>query len=237
MAVSGKAKAKGSKAVDARQEIERLEKQRALLRVEMARLEGELTREVEKWQLEPPKVIEECMIHVAWSGLHDRGDDGRGHLVQRGKVTADLGLDHVPDPPFTNEEMQEITRAAKFEALKCLRRRPKVKAVKRKPVAPSGEPRYVLVQEWEESEAGWGVRPDGYTMHATKAAMDRYVAAYWARMPPRDAKGRPPDCYSRESGKPYMVRVAEEIYQRVLAAGDGCWGKGNSPPAEWERQT
>lgn len=66
---------------------------------------------------------QECMIHVSWSGLGDAGDDGRGHLVMRGRVTADLGLDDVPTPPFSPEEMQDITRAAKMAALKCLRDR------------------------------------------------------------------------------------------------------------------
>ena len=66
---------------------------------------------------------QECMIYVAWSGLGDPGDDGSGHLRMRARVTADLGLGRVPDPPFTSDEMQTITHAAKMEALRCLRRR------------------------------------------------------------------------------------------------------------------
>lgn len=66
----------------------------------------------------------ECMIHVSWSGAFDDDDDGRGHLMRRGEVIANLGLP-PPSPPFTSDEMQKITFAAKMQALKCLRLRPK----------------------------------------------------------------------------------------------------------------
>ncbi len=66
---------------------------------------------------------QECMIHVYWSGLNYPDGDKRGHLVQRGKVTADLGLETMPMPPFTDEEMQSITFAAKMQALRCIRAR------------------------------------------------------------------------------------------------------------------
>lgn len=66
---------------------------------------------------------QEVMLHVYWSALNDKDDDGRGHLVQRDRVTADLGLDVVPDPPFTPDEMQKIMFAAKFAAKTQLARR------------------------------------------------------------------------------------------------------------------
>jgi hypothetical protein len=83
----------------------------------------ELARKGTFKNLGPVRGAQECMLHVYWSGLGDAGDDGRGHIVQRGRVTADLGYDGVPDPPFTDEEMQDIMRAAKMEAGRCLARR------------------------------------------------------------------------------------------------------------------
>jgi len=68
----------------------------------------------------PKQKREECLIGVFWTALNDPEDDGRGHNRFRGLVTADLGLDEAPRPGFTNEEMQLITRAAKFQAVKCL---------------------------------------------------------------------------------------------------------------------
>lgn len=63
----------------------------------------------------------EVMLHVYWSCLDvfSRAKDN-SHLIQRGKVTADLGLDKIPDPPFTNDEMQAIMFAAKMEAIRML---------------------------------------------------------------------------------------------------------------------
>lgn len=60
----------------------------------------------------------------------------------------------------------------------------------------------VVVQKWEESERGWGVRPDGYSVHPNGAALKRYVSAYWAGMP-----NQAPDEYSRPSGTPYVTEL------------------------------
>lgn len=65
----------------------------------------------------------ETMIHVYWSGYRDARDardGGRGHLMQRDKVVANLGLDEAVEPGFTEAEMQTIAYAAKMAALKCL---------------------------------------------------------------------------------------------------------------------
>ena len=65
----------------------------------------------------------ETMLHIYWSGYNDSRDvrDGsKGHLMQRDKVTANLGLDCAVEPGFTEAEMQLIAYAAKIAALKCL---------------------------------------------------------------------------------------------------------------------
>ncbi len=67
---------------------------------------------------------QEVMITVGWSCFG--AGDGQVEHVQRGRVTADLGLDAIPDPHFTSDEMQRIAFAAKREAHRCLRdRRPR----------------------------------------------------------------------------------------------------------------
>lgn len=73
-----------------------------------------------------PNAKEFC-LHVYWSGLDDGGDDGRGHLVQRGKVTCDMGLENFPNPPPTAEEMQQVMFAAKIALARVLRTRKRVK--------------------------------------------------------------------------------------------------------------
>jgi len=66
----------------------------------------------------------------------------------------------------------------------------------------------VVVQKWEESERGWGVRPDGYSIHPDKAARDRYIDAYWEDMP-----DSVPDEYSRPCGSPYLSTVEKVNFE------------------------
>lgn len=60
----------------------------------------------------------------------------------------------------------------------------------------------VVVQRWEESERGWGVRPDGYSIHPDIAARNQYVKEYWATMP-----NEIPDEYSRP-----CVHIQDPVY-------------------------
>ncbi len=36
----------------------------------------------------------------------------------------------------------------------------------------------VVVQKWEETERGWGVRPDGFSLHLTDADRSAYIGEY-----------------------------------------------------------
>lgn len=75
----------------------------------------------------------------------------------------------------------------------------------------------VLCQGWEESERGWGVRPDGYSLHLTELKKDEYISEYWAKCPP----GPPPDEYSRPSGKPFWIMIDEETFKDVKSSTNG----------------
>ncbi len=69
----------------------------------------------------------------------------------------------------------------------------------------------VIVQKWEESEQGWGIRPDGYSLHLTEEDRKAFVTAYWATLP-----DEAPYCYSSPSGTPY--RAAVNLNPETLAA-------------------
>lgn len=62
----------------------------------------------------------ETLIHVYYTRWSPDDFDDRGHLLQRGKVSADLGLETGAGVDFANEEMQRIAQAAKFAAIKCI---------------------------------------------------------------------------------------------------------------------
>lgn len=99
-------------------------------------------------------------------------------------------------------------------------------ATKAKP-AKTATVRTVVAQDWEESERGWGVRPDGFTLHLTTQARDAYVKHYnetYNNLPSA------PDEYTRVSGEPKMVEVSEKIYRKLVKHKDknGLWGSGAS---------
>lgn len=75
----------------------------------------------------------------------------------------------------------------------------------------------IIRLDWEESELGWGVRPDGFSLHLTEADAQRYVDAYWKRMP--DAV---PDEYERPTrGAMFAHEVSDKTYERVAASEFG----------------
>ena len=76
---------------------------------------------------------------------------------------------------------------------------------------------YVVVrQEWRESERGWGQRPDGYSLHLSLDDLEKYVEAYWERMPDST-----PECYSFPSGSPRACDVDEELYKEIEESEHG----------------
>ena len=76
----------------------------------------------------------------------------------------------------------------------------------------------VIRQYWIESERGWGIRPDGYTLHLTLLDRKQFVAAYWARMP-----DEVPDEYSRPDGPSETIDVDEATYIEVKNSISGIW--------------
>lgn len=87
--------------------------------------------------------------------------------------------------------------------------------------------RTVLAQDWEESERGWGTRPDGFTLHLTSEAHQAYVKDYYLR---NNNRAVTPDEYTRVCGDPKMVQVSEKIYKKLVKhkAKNGLWGSGAS---------
>lgn len=72
----------------------------------------------------------------------------------------------------------------------------------------------VLVQEWEESERGWGTRPDGYSVHLSHEDRDKYVSGYNETFNNLDEA---PDEYTRVSGDPYVGVVPAVVFHTLQA--------------------
>lgn len=83
-----------------------------------------------------------------------------------------------------------------------------------RPTPPTVGGGAVVCREWEESERGWGCRPDGFSLHKDAAAHAAYVAQCMERLP--DAV---PDEYTRPLGAPFTVVVKPEVFAQVQELG------------------
>jgi hypothetical protein len=82
----------------------------------------------------------------------------------------------------------------------------------------------VVVQKWEESERGFGTRPDGFSLHLSEEDRVEYVRKYWASMP-----DEAPDEYSRPDGSPYLADVDEETLELIRKSEHGIMRTGPLP--------
>jgi len=76
----------------------------------------------------------------------------------------------------------------------------------------------IWVQYWEESERGWGTRPDGCWLYATEASAKSHTQLQLSKMRAEEAKiyGRAvPDEYSRPVGQPQFKEVTHKLARRV----------------------
>lgn len=80
----------------------------------------------------------------------------------------------------------------------------------------------VFAQLWEESERGWGTRPDGTTLHLTVADAEAFIADYNKRY---NSEPEVPDEYTRAIGKPFEVDVDRRLHDELAAKADkhGIW--------------
>ena len=83
----------------------------------------------------------------------------------------------------------------------------------------------VICQKWEESERGWGIRPDGYSLHLSEKDRKAFIKKYWTGMP--DVV---PNEYSRPDGTPYLCEVDEKTFKEIKAGKNGIRRFGKVPP-------
>lgn len=79
---------------------------------------------------------------------------------------------------------------------------------------------YAVYVSWEESERGWGERPDGFSLHLTEADAQAFIGDYWNSMPDKIG-GMAPDEYSRPAGNPFVVQVSGKLYGEIKKTKNG----------------
>lgn len=87
----------------------------------------------------------------------------------------------------------------------------------------------VIIQKWEESERGWGTRPDGYSVHPNEEARQRFIDNYWANMPKEV-----PDEYSRPHGTPYETDLNTNFASAKHADGYRVWDNKYPGHGGWD---
>ena len=69
----------------------------------------------------------------------------------------------------------------------------------------------VWMQEWEESERGWGTRPDGFTVHHKEEDIDLFLKAMRDQEAEMYGNDYVPNEYSRPYGQPFEVKVPTKL--------------------------
>lgn len=81
----------------------------------------------------------------------------------------------------------------------------------------------VFAQEWEESERGWGVRPDGFWLYpgtrAVHEGTDLKIKQQTEACNEIYGIGVVPPEYSRPCGVPFAVEVSQETFDKVHKDG------------------
>lgn len=88
------------------------------------------------------------------------------------------------------------------------------------------------IQIWEESERGWGTRPDGYSLHFTVADAHNFRVRFLQdQVKWFESQGElgVPDEYTRPYGEPYPVSVDKELYEQLAKDKDVRFHDNNYP--------
>jgi hypothetical protein len=100
-----------------------------------------------------------------------------------------------------------------------------------------GKAYLIIRQDWTESERGWGLRPDGYSLHLTRADRDKFIEQYWEREKAYNEEHGVegvPDEYSRPEGDCFEFPVDRTTLNKVR---EGKYGfRGREPLEPYERK-
>ena len=76
--------------------------------------------------------------------------------------------------------------------------------------------RIAFLDTWTESEAGWGQRQDGTSIHLTEEDYKKFVADYWSGMPEKV-----PHEYSRPDGIIREVVISDNLFKKIKKTKTG----------------
>jgi len=71
-----------------------------------------------------------------------------------------------------------------------------------------------VFQFWEESERGWGTRPDGCSVHLNRVDLNIYVQNIY-----KNRLDEVPDEYDRIVGDPIECFISDQLYDKLKQIG------------------
>jgi len=71
-----------------------------------------------------------------------------------------------------------------------------------------------IFQFWEESERGWGIRPDGCSIHLNKEELNAYIQNIY-----KNRLDEVPDEYDRIVGLPVECFISDQLYDKLNQSG------------------
>jgi hypothetical protein len=71
-----------------------------------------------------------------------------------------------------------------------------------------------IFQFWEESERGWGVRPDGCSIHLNKEELNNYIKDIY-----KNRGDEIPNEYDRIIGTPLECFISNKLYDELNQSG------------------
>jgi hypothetical protein len=73
-----------------------------------------------------------------------------------------------------------------------------------------------ILQLWEESERGWGVRPDGCSIHLDEDHRKNFIDGVYKL---RDKTNIVPDEYDRPVGISLICFISDQLFEQVSKVG------------------
>lgn len=73
-----------------------------------------------------------------------------------------------------------------------------------------------IIETWTESEAGWGTRPDGISIHKSKESYELYVENFW-----KDQPRETPNEYSRPDSRQRVATISDDLLKKLEESENG----------------
>lgn len=73
-----------------------------------------------------------------------------------------------------------------------------------------------VLETWTESEAGWGQKSDGCSIHLTREDFKKYIDTFWKSMPEKT-----PSIYERPDSNLRDIIISDKLFKKIKKSKNG----------------